>query len=98
MLAYADQAIAIPMLGMTNSLNVATAGAIVLHALVQRLRDLRTKVIGPSPGACRGPCSDARTVLPYTRRDEQPRPLTHAGRQRCRATDPHLAVAFSRPP
>jgi len=38
-LAYADQAIAIPMLGMTNSLNVATAGAIVLHALVQRLRD-----------------------------------------------------------
>jgi tRNA G18 (ribose-2'-O)-methylase SpoU len=35
-LAQADQAIAIPMLGMANSLNVATAGAIVLHELVRR--------------------------------------------------------------
>jgi tRNA G18 (ribose-2'-O)-methylase SpoU len=35
-LACADQAIAIPMLGMANSLNVATAGAIVLHELVRR--------------------------------------------------------------
>ena len=35
-LAYADQAIAIPMLGMANSLNVATAGAIVLYEMVQR--------------------------------------------------------------
>jgi tRNA G18 (ribose-2'-O)-methylase SpoU len=35
-LACADQAIAIPMLGMANSLNVATAGAIVLHELVWR--------------------------------------------------------------
>ena len=38
-LARADQAIAIPMLGMANSLNVATACAIVLHALAQQLRD-----------------------------------------------------------
>jgi tRNA G18 (ribose-2'-O)-methylase SpoU len=35
-LACADQAIAIPMLGMANSLNVATAGAIVLHELIGR--------------------------------------------------------------
>jgi tRNA G18 (ribose-2'-O)-methylase SpoU len=35
-LACADQAIAIPMLGMANSLNVATAGAIVLYQLVGR--------------------------------------------------------------
>jgi tRNA G18 (ribose-2'-O)-methylase SpoU len=35
-LACADQAVAIPMLGMANSLNVATAGAIVLHELVLR--------------------------------------------------------------
>jgi tRNA G18 (ribose-2'-O)-methylase SpoU len=36
-LACADQAVAIPMLGMANSLNVATAAAIVLHELVQRM-------------------------------------------------------------
>jgi tRNA G18 (ribose-2'-O)-methylase SpoU len=36
-LACADQAVAIPMLGMANSLNVATAAAIVLHELVRRL-------------------------------------------------------------
>jgi tRNA G18 (ribose-2'-O)-methylase SpoU len=36
--ACADQAIAIPMLGMSNSLNVATAGAIVLYELVRRCR------------------------------------------------------------
>jgi tRNA G18 (ribose-2'-O)-methylase SpoU len=36
-LACADQAVAIPMLGMANSLNVATAGAIVLHELVREL-------------------------------------------------------------
>jgi tRNA G18 (ribose-2'-O)-methylase SpoU len=36
-LACADQAVAIPMLGMANSLNVAAAGAIVLHELVRRL-------------------------------------------------------------
>ena len=41
LLACADQAIAIPMLGMANSLNVATAGAIVLHELVRWL-DLLT--------------------------------------------------------
>ena len=35
-LACADQAVAIPMLGMANSLNVATAGAIVLHELVRQ--------------------------------------------------------------
>jgi tRNA G18 (ribose-2'-O)-methylase SpoU len=35
-LACADQAIAIPMLGMANSLNVATAAAIVLHELLRR--------------------------------------------------------------
>lgn len=35
-LACADQAIAIAMLGMANSLNVATAGAIVLHELVRQ--------------------------------------------------------------
>lgn len=32
----ADQAVAIPMLGMSNSLNVATAGAIVLYELARR--------------------------------------------------------------
>lgn len=36
MLACADQAVAIPMLGMANSLNVSTAGAIVLHELIWR--------------------------------------------------------------
>jgi tRNA G18 (ribose-2'-O)-methylase SpoU len=35
-LAYADQAVAIPMLGMANSLNVATAAAIILHELMRR--------------------------------------------------------------
>ena len=35
-LACADQAVAIPMLGMANSLNVSTAAAIVLHDLVRR--------------------------------------------------------------
>jgi tRNA G18 (ribose-2'-O)-methylase SpoU len=35
-LAYADQAVAIPMLGMANSLNVATAAAIALYDLVRR--------------------------------------------------------------
>lgn len=35
-LACADQAVAIPMLGMGNSLNVATAGAIVLHELIRQ--------------------------------------------------------------
>lgn len=35
-LACADQAVAIPMLGMANSLNVATAGAIVLCEIVGR--------------------------------------------------------------
>jgi tRNA (guanosine-2'-O-)-methyltransferase len=34
-LAYADQAVAIPMRGMANSLNVATACAIVLHELAR---------------------------------------------------------------
>jgi tRNA G18 (ribose-2'-O)-methylase SpoU len=37
-LACADQTVAIPMLGMANSLNVATAGAIVLYELVRRCR------------------------------------------------------------
>ena len=35
-LAWADQSIAIPMLGMGNSLNVATAVGIVLHELIRR--------------------------------------------------------------
>jgi tRNA G18 (ribose-2'-O)-methylase SpoU len=35
-LACADQTVAIPMLGMANSLNVATAGAIVLYELARR--------------------------------------------------------------
>jgi tRNA G18 (ribose-2'-O)-methylase SpoU len=35
-LVCADQAVAIPMLGMANSLNVATAAAIVLYELVRR--------------------------------------------------------------
>ena len=34
-LALCNQSISIPMLGMANSLNVATAAAIVLHAIVQ---------------------------------------------------------------
>jgi tRNA G18 (ribose-2'-O)-methylase SpoU len=42
-LACADQAVAIPMLGMANSLNVATAGAIVLHELVRRVDQGPTK-------------------------------------------------------
>jgi tRNA G18 (ribose-2'-O)-methylase SpoU len=37
-LACADQTVAIPMLGMGNSLNVATATAIVLHELAGRAR------------------------------------------------------------
>lgn len=37
-IASADQMIAIQMLGMANSLNVATAGAIVLHELTRRYR------------------------------------------------------------
>jgi tRNA G18 (ribose-2'-O)-methylase SpoU len=36
-LAAADQTVAIPMRGMANSLNVATAAAIVLHDLAGRL-------------------------------------------------------------
>jgi tRNA G18 (ribose-2'-O)-methylase SpoU len=32
----ADQVVAMPMLGMANSLNVATAGAIVLYELIRR--------------------------------------------------------------
>ena len=36
-LACADQAVAIPMAGMSNSLNVATAGVIVLHELMRSL-------------------------------------------------------------
>ena len=43
-LACADQAIAIPMLGIANSLNVATACAIVLHTLAQQLQ-LRRRLI-----------------------------------------------------
>jgi tRNA G18 (ribose-2'-O)-methylase SpoU len=35
-LAYADQAVAIPMLGLANSLNVATAAAIVLYEMERR--------------------------------------------------------------
>jgi tRNA G18 (ribose-2'-O)-methylase SpoU len=35
-LACADQAVAIPMLGMANSLNVATASAIALYELMRR--------------------------------------------------------------
>jgi hypothetical protein len=35
-LTRADQAVAIPMLGMANSLNAAPGGAIVLHELMQR--------------------------------------------------------------
>ena len=35
-LACADQAVAIPMLGMANSLNVATAAAIVLYELARQ--------------------------------------------------------------
>lgn len=34
-LACSDQAVAIPMLGMANSLNVATAAAIMLHELMR---------------------------------------------------------------
>jgi tRNA G18 (ribose-2'-O)-methylase SpoU len=37
-LACADQTIAIPMQGMANSLNVATAAAIVLHEMTMRTR------------------------------------------------------------
>ena len=37
-LDHADQAVAIPMLGMSNSLNVATTAAIVLYELVQRYK------------------------------------------------------------
>ena len=35
-LDLADAAVVIPMQGMANSLNVATAAAIVLHTLVRR--------------------------------------------------------------
>jgi tRNA G18 (ribose-2'-O)-methylase SpoU len=54
-LAVADQAIAIPMMGMANSLNVATAAAIVLHEMTrQRAHDDRLRALGirmqPSSG------------------------------------------------
>ena len=51
-LACGDQAIAIPMLGMANSLNVATAGAIVLHELVRRL-----DLLAEGAAALRGPAT-----------------------------------------
>ena len=40
-LACADQAVAIPMLGMANSLNVATAGAIMLYEMMRRCAQSR---------------------------------------------------------
>ena len=55
-LACADQAVAIPMLGMANSLNVAMAGAIVLYELVRRCefilpsRSRSPSTRSPSPG------------------------------------------------
>ncbi|MGH7043691.1 MAG: TrmH family RNA methyltransferase, partial [Acetobacteraceae bacterium] len=49
-LAYADQTIAIPMLGMANSLNVATTAAIVLHELVRRHGKLANEGRNPSRG------------------------------------------------
>ena len=56
-LSLADQTIAIPMLGMANSLNVATAGAILLHQmtghLVSRV-DNQTNTTSP-PGNQRAP-------------------------------------------
>jgi tRNA G18 (ribose-2'-O)-methylase SpoU len=53
-LACADQAIAIPMQGMANSLNVTTAAAIVLHEMMrrrahtERLEKLGIKILPPS--------------------------------------------------
>jgi tRNA G18 (ribose-2'-O)-methylase SpoU len=46
-LACADQAVAIPMLGMANSLNVATAAAIVLHELVRQCDRARREWAAP---------------------------------------------------
>lgn len=46
-LACAHQAIAIPMLGMSNSLNVATAGAIILYE-VTRMSDQQAEVATPA--------------------------------------------------
>lgn len=39
--ALADSAIAIPMHGMANSINVATAGAIILHRLIRLLMEVK---------------------------------------------------------
>ena len=53
-LAVADQAVAIPMLGMANSLNVTTAAAIVLHEMMrrrahdERLKRLGIKIVEPT--------------------------------------------------
>jgi len=58
--ACADQTVAIPMLGMANSLNVATTAAIMLHELVRRYGKR-----GDAPG--RPPLrrmSDVSIVLP----------------------------------
>jgi tRNA G18 (ribose-2'-O)-methylase SpoU len=46
-IACADQAVSIPMLGMANSLNVATAAAIILYELVQRCRGRGEQVNPP---------------------------------------------------
>ena len=71
-LAYADQTVAIPMLGMANSLNVATAAAIVLHELVGASRGAAdagaaarhgptVPAGGDRPGRRRQPMNDLRS-------------------------------------
>lgn len=50
-LACADQAVAVPMLGMANSLNVSTAAAILLHEVMRRRQAVgRVDGFGSGPG------------------------------------------------
>lgn len=49
-LAYADEVVAIPMLGMANSLNVATAAAIMLYELARRCPPFLRKGSRNPPG------------------------------------------------
>ncbi len=54
LLEIADTHVRIPMLGHKNSLNVATAGGIVLYELLRKYCTLSKKTRGPQP-ACTAP-------------------------------------------
>jgi tRNA C32,U32 (ribose-2'-O)-methylase TrmJ len=64
-LTYADQTVAIPMLGMANSLNDATAGAIVLHKLVRALPSPAERIQAVSKAAVAHVAVKSRSALGY---------------------------------